>query len=131
MAQTSPVGRWATIDDVTSRQKSIVDIYSVGDTVEGKIIKTFYYTGEVRKTVCDKCQGDDYMKPIIGMVILRGMKAEGDGRWSDGTIMDPHVGKTYKCIMIVSDDGKTMKVHGYIGLPLLGRTQIWHRLSGR
>src|SRR5579872_5114713 len=61
MAQTTPLGRWATIDDVTGRQKSIVAIYAAGDTVEGKIVKTFYYPGEVRKSVCDQCQGDDYM----------------------------------------------------------------------
>jgi len=63
---------------------------------------------------------------LIGLNLFTGFEYEGDGRWSGGTIYDPNSGKTYRCIVTMLDDS-TLKVRGYIGMPLLGRTETWTR----
>jgi uncharacterized protein (DUF2147 family) len=67
-------------------------------------------------------------RPIVGIHLLRGFKYSGKSQWKGGTIYDPANGKTYKCNIKLQDDG-TLKVRGFIGVPLLGRTAIW-RPSG-
>src|SRR5690554_5289641 len=51
-------------------------------------------------------------------------KNEYDG----GTILDPNTGKEYKSyIALESED--ILKVRGYIGFSLMGRSQYWHRVK--
>jgi len=64
-------------------------------------------------------------KPIAGLVIIENLTEDGD-EFNGGTIMDPENGKTYKCYIELLDDGK-LKVRGYLGISLLGRTQYWRR----
>jgi uncharacterized protein (DUF2147 family) len=52
---------------------------------------------------------------------------ENGDQWSGGKILDPDNGKTYKCYIAVEDGGQKLKVRGFIGFSLLGRTQYWLR----
>ena len=122
----SPVGRWTTIDDETKKPKSVITIYEEGGKLYGKVEKILREPSEEQNPVCDKCEGDLKGKPILGMIILRGLEKDGDA-WSGGRILDPANGKTYKCTISVEDGGKKLKVRGYIGLSLIGRTQYWMR----
>lgn len=65
-------------------------------------------------------------RPLIGLNLFADFEYDGDGRWKDGTIYDPNSGKTYRCIVTVVDSD-TLKVRGYIGISLLGRTETWAR----
>jgi len=120
------VGRWTTIDDETKKPKSVITIYEEGGKLFGKIEKLFRAPDEEQNPLCDKCEGALKNQPITGMVILRDLKKDGD-EWSGGTILDPANGKTYKCKLAVEDGGKKLKVRGFIGIALLGRTQYWVR----
>jgi uncharacterized protein (DUF2147 family) len=40
---------------------------------------------------------------------------------------DPDNGKVYRTGLLLTDNGKKLSVRGYIGLPVLGRSQIWLR----
>lgn len=122
----SATGRWTTIDDATKKSKSVVTIWEENGKLYGKIEKLFREPNEEQNPVCDKCEGALKNQPIIGMTILRDLKKDGS-EWTGGTILDPANGKTYKCIIAVEDGGKKLKVRGYIGMPLLGRTQYWMR----
>ncbi|MCG8434373.1 MAG: DUF2147 domain-containing protein [Gammaproteobacteria bacterium] len=64
------------------------------------------------------------MRPIIGTEIMSGFQYVGGNLWRDGTIYDPNNGKTYKCKIWLTDKG-TLKVRGYIGVSLFGRTEVW------
>lgn len=127
MAQApSAVGRWTTIDDETKKPKSVITIWEENGKLFGKIEKLFREPTEDQNPVCDKCDGALKNQPIIGMVIMRDLKKDDD-EWTGGTILDPANGKTYKCKIAVEDGGKKLKVRGYIGMALLGRTQHWVR----
>ena len=64
-------------------------------------------------------------EPIMGMQILRGFSYDaGDKDWSGGTIYDPKTGKTYSCTITKKGD-KAIKVRGYIGISLIGKTTVW------
>ena len=67
-------------------------------------------------------------RPIVGIRLLTEFEYVGKDQWKRGTIYDPENGKTYKC-NIKLQDGDTLKVRGYIGMSLLGRTTIWERAS--
>jgi len=66
---------------------------------------------------------------LPGQVILHDLKYEGNRKWVDGTIYDPQGGKTYRCKVELRSDG-TLKVRGFIGISLLGKTQLWTRYTG-
>jgi uncharacterized protein (DUF2147 family) len=126
MAQTTPVGLWKTIDDATGKPKSLVRITEVGGQFQGKIEKLFREPGEDPSPVCDKCEGELKNKPALGMTILTGLKPD-DGEYTGGKIVDPKDGKTYKAKITLIEGGKKLNMRGYIGMPMLGRTQVWVR----
>ena len=80
--------------------------------------------------LCNLCTDDRKGKPKIGMEIIRGgKKAEGKDVWEEGKILDPSNGKNYSLRLTPIEGGKKMEVRGYIGTPMLGRTQIWIRAN--
>jgi uncharacterized protein (DUF2147 family) len=65
---------------------------------------------------------------LLGIELFSGFVFDGDDKWKGGTIYDPNSGKTYRCIITVVDEN-TLKVRGYIGVALLGRTETWSRVQ--
>ena len=61
------------------------------------------------------------------MVVINGL-SKNDDEWNDGTILDPKNGKVYKCYITLVEKDK-LKVRGYIGFSLIGRTQYWYRVE--
>ncbi|HEY0840242.1 MAG TPA: DUF2147 domain-containing protein [Vulgatibacter sp.] len=125
-SEPSVVGRWQTVDDETGKPKAIVVIQEENGKLSGRIERLFRAPDEEQDPRCDKCSGPLEGKPIIGMVILRDLERDGD-EWTGGTILDPANGKTYSCKIALEDGGKKLKVRGYLGISLLGRTQRWIR----
>ncbi|MDY7577553.1 DUF2147 domain-containing protein [Herbaspirillum sp. RTI4] len=125
-ADSSPLGLWKSMDDATGKPKALIRITEVDGALSGKIEKLFRGPEEEQAPTCAKCTGELKDQPVIGMVILSGLKKEDEG-YSGGQIIDPANGKTYKSKLTVTEDGKKLNVRGYIGMPLLGRTQIWVR----
>ena len=120
------VGIWKTIDDKTNQPASLIKIDEVNGMLEGTIIKTFPRENETPLVICNLCKDDRKDKPIIGMRIMTDLKKDETGMWSGGKILDPKNGETYK-VKLTTEDGKKMDVRGYIGVPLLGRTQVWYK----
>jgi uncharacterized protein (DUF2147 family) len=128
-AQTTPVGLWKTIDDKTKSERALVRITESGGVMSGRIEKLLAADAKPDAT-CDKCSDDRKDKPIVGMEIVRGVKkAEAENTWDGGTILDSAEGKVYKVRMQAADSGKKLEVRGYVGMPMLGRTQTWVRVE--
>ena len=121
----SILGKWKTIDDETGVEKSIIEIYEVKGKIYGKVIEIFEAKNRNRK--CELCTGDDKDKPILGFTIIRGLKKDDD-EYNGGKIIDPKNGKSYKCYITIEEKDK-LKVRGYVGISLLGRTQYWLRIK--
>lgn len=66
-------------------------------------------------------------KPILGLEILKDFVYD-DGKWTDGNIYDPKSGKLYSCNMTLKSNGD-LNMRGYIGVSLLGRTEVWKRVK--
>ncbi|MFM7973383.1 MAG: DUF2147 domain-containing protein [Betaproteobacteria bacterium] len=127
-AQNTPVGLWKSIDDETKTEKSLVRITEAGGTLTGKIEKLMDPTKQDAK--CDKCSDARKDQPVLGMTIITGVRAGSDNTlWEGGEILDPNNGKAYKVRIKPIDGGKKLEVRGYIGAPMLGRTQTWIRVE--
>lgn len=85
---------------------------------------------ETGKPKVDKHNPDAAKKtrPTLGLEILTSFVFDGDDEWSDGEIYDPKTGKTYSCYMEF-DSKDVLKIRGYIGVSLLGRTTYWTRVK--
>lgn len=116
-------GKWRTVDDTTGEVRSVVEIFEKAGKVYGKVIAIT--DPAKRDRVCDQCSGDDRNRPILGLEILKGLEKNGE-KYDGGYITDPDNGKRYKCYIELEDEN-TLKVRGFIGLSLIGRTQIWQR----
>lgn len=122
--QTNQIeGVWITQDDETGKKKSEVLLYKNEGKLYGKILNLLLE--EDKGKLCVNCKGENKNLAIEGMVIVEGLELNGK-TWEEGTILDPKSGKTYSCY-ISFDDENTLKVRGYIGFSLLGRTQKWIR----
>lgn len=131
-AETSPVGYWQTIDDVTGKPKAIIQIWENADNVLfGKVLKIYPRPGVSQNEVCTACEGSKHNQPIIGMVILEQLKPnkENTSEWIDGQILDPKNGKVYHSTIRLIESSQKLNVKGYIGLPTFGRTQTWVRTT--
>jgi uncharacterized protein (DUF2147 family) len=118
------VGSWRTVSE-EGKEESIVEIYEQGGKIFGKIAKlTDPLDKNGKPHTCTECDGTDKDKPVLGLVIIRGLAPDGD-KWSGGKILDPNNGTWYKCFLKAVDGGKKLEVRGYVGFSLLGRTQVW------
>ena len=120
----SVLGKWKTIDDKTGNPKSIVEIFESNGKIYGKIVDIFDVTKRDRK--CEKCNGADRDKPVLGLQIIRGLKKDGE-EYNGGKIIDPESGNIYKCTLKLEGKSK-LNVRGYLGISLIGRSQTWIRI---
>lgn len=128
-AQEPATGLWRTVDDQSGKPKSLIRITEDNGTLSGKVEKLYRAPDEEANPVCDKCEDARKGQPIVGMTILSDMKKTDGREYSGGQILDPASGKIYKSKMTLSEDGKTLDVRGYIGMPMLGRSQTWERVE--
>jgi len=118
----SPTGRWKTINEETNAEESIVLIELKNNEIRGRIISLV----DQSNPLCSDCEGAQKGQPILGMEILNGVKKNGS-TWQGGKILDPSNGEKYNATIDVIDNGNKLKVRGYIGFSLFGRTQVWIR----
>lgn len=129
-AQATPLGLWKTIDEDSGKAKSLVRISEHNGILDGRIEKLLD-PDDPPDAVCEKCSDERRNKPVQGMIILRNVKKSSQAAtlWEGGDILDPEDGKLYRVRLMPSPDGRRLEVRGYVGVPLLGRTQTWLRVE--
>ena len=127
---TSPAGLWRTIDDSSKKDKSLVRIVEANGVYSGKVEK-IVDPDSPKDAVCKDCTDERKDKPVVGMTIIRDVKASADDKASfeGGDILDPNNGKVYRVKLKLIEGGSKLDVRGYIGAPILGRTQTWSRVE--
>jgi uncharacterized protein (DUF2147 family) len=120
---SSPVGLWkgdeATFEMFVSAGKLSAKIVALSEpnTSEGKGKTDIHNPDPTKRN-----------RPIIGLLFISGFAKKSDTRWENGTIYDPHDGKSYSCSMDLQGPNK-IRVRGFIGVDLLGRNYIWSRVN--
>jgi len=119
----TPLGLWDT-------GGSHIEIYHCGALLCGRIAALDEPLDEDGKPKVDENNPDPALatRPILGMDLIAGFSRKSDRRWVNGRIYDPRDGKTYKCKMTLQKDG-TLKVRGYVGVSLLGKTVVRTRIE--
>ena len=120
-------GRWATFD-TDGRKRAVVEIVDRGEQATGRIVELIPRPGEDGDPVCVDCEGDARGRRIRGLEILK-LDREPEGAGWQGTVLDPEEGRLYRCTATLSADGQTLRLRGFIGLQLFGRTETWSRVD--
>ena len=108
-----------------------IEIYKESDLYFGKIIwLKFPIDDETGKPKLDKHNPDPELqkRPSLGIQLLTNFEWDEDNEWDEGEIYDPKSGKTYNCY-IVMKEYDLLKIRGYIGISLIGKTTYWTRVK--
>lgn len=65
-------------------------------------------------------------REVLGIELLTNF-SWNNGTYTNGEIYDPESGKTYDCK--INLEGNRLKVRGYIGISLFGRTEYFERIK--
>jgi uncharacterized protein (DUF2147 family) len=112
-----PVGRW-----LTAGGEAVIEIAACGTGLCGRII------GVTLDNPSDPEPTDIYGHPQCGLPIIAKTMPAGGNLWR-GEILDPTTGHSY-AMEISMESSDVLRLRGYIGLPLFGSTQLWHRFNG-
>lgn len=123
-SRATPLGTWHTFDDATGKPRGVVELTEHDGVITGTI-RASLVPGEPER-LCTRCPGDRHNQPVKGLEMIRHVRREG-AIWGGGELLDPDNGKTYRVKLTPSADGQTLEVRAYVGMALLGRTQIWKR----
>ncbi|MCW3088092.1 MAG: peptide protein [Sediminibacterium sp.] len=103
------------------RKDAKIEIYKRGDKFFGRSVWVANPRKDTENPVT-KLRSRD----VQGIELLTGFSYE-DGAYRGGKIYDPESGKTYDCKMGLV--GNNLKVRGYIGISLFGRTELFERIK--
>jgi len=120
----SPVGLWRTVSDIPGKPGGLVRLSEKDGVISGVIERVL--DEAKRNERCEKCPGERHNLKVEGITFLTGMHRDGD-TWRGGEILDPDNGNVYDCKMVLEDGGRRLRVRGFLGISLLGRTQFWTR----
>ncbi|MDP2173098.1 MAG: DUF2147 domain-containing protein [Candidatus Cloacimonadaceae bacterium] len=67
-------------------------------------------------------------RPLMGLVVLTGLNVKANAKYDGGKIYDPKSGKTYSS-KAEFDGIDNLKLRGYIGVSIVGRTDTWTRTT--
>ncbi len=120
------IGTWATEEG-----KSHVEITPCGEKLCGSVIWLKEPLDEQGEPKHDANNPNTALQSrrILGLPLLVNFAAGDEADvWENGSIYNPEDGELYSCTMTLLDSN-TLKVRGYVGLPLFGKTQVWTRVN--
>ena len=124
-ADISPEGFW-----LTAQKNGIIEIVRCGETLCGKLAWFRIRPDDPNPRGLDLKNPDPDRRnqPLCGLTFMYGFRAAGRDSWEEGTVYDPDSGNTYHATMKIRPDG-TLDLHGYIGISLFGRSEVWTRFT--
>ncbi|HWX48196.1 MAG TPA: DUF2147 domain-containing protein [Roseomonas sp.] len=111
-----PTGQWLTEDG-----SGVIEIRPCGPSLCGRII------GMALDGPEEPVPRDVHGRSQCGLQILE-MRAD-EGKWR-GRITNPRDGAAWRAEMWLGEDG-SLRLRGYLGIPLFGQTQVWTPFRGR
>lgn len=125
-AARAVLGDWTIVDENTNEAQAVVRLTEARGVVEGRIVRLLPTASTPRpEFVCATCAGEYRGADLRRVLLIRDMRWDGS-RFTGGRIVDPQAAKTYRA-SLTPDGADRLGVRGYIGIPALGRTQVWRR----
>lgn len=123
-------GIWQQIDDQSGEAKAQISFKKDSSgAYTGTIIKITPRPGYTPKELCVKCPAPYTNKPVLGLNLITGLKHIQDKDYDEGKILDPLTGKMYSLKAKLNPTGKILRLRGYLGTSVLGRSQTWVRVE--
>ena len=122
-AQSSPIGKWRTLDDKTGKPMTVTEVYAAKNgTLAAKIVENLGLP-----PTCTECSGEHQGKPFVGIVTLWNVKQK-DGAWGDGEGYKPSEDTKFRAKSVkLIDGGKKLEVTGCKAI--FCRSAIWERVE--
>ena len=120
------IGKWNSRDENTGEVDSVIEVYEKNGKVFGKIIDIIDQKNKV--ALCTLCTGSKKDKPVLGLHILYKLEHNGNQKWSGGYGLDPRKGNYFNVYIKLINPNK-LKIRGYAGIPLFGKTVYWERVQ--
>ncbi len=124
---STPVGLWSPLDH-SGKPRGLIAIYENGGLYYGRI-EPLSPTDD-RSARCTHCTGRRKDQPLDGLLLMRHLRYR-NGEYIGGDILDPRTGRIYGCELRLIDGGRKLVMRGYLGIPLLGRSEVWQRMQGQ
>lgn len=117
-------GRW-----LTGKRGVVISLFRCGDELCGRIDwlkKPRYRGGELK---IDRENPDPALRdrPWCGIDVVSRLREKKPGLWKGGKIYNPKDGGTYD--LEIRENGERLRVHAYLGIKLLGKTEDWIRAT--
>ena len=126
---STPAGLWAPIDRATGKPLGLIAIFQEHGLYYGRIEPAT--ARDARSTHrCTECSGSRHNAPMNGLLLMRHLRYR-NGRYVGGDILDPRNGHVFGCELRLIDGGRKLVMRGYLGIPLLGRSEVWQRMQGQ
>ena len=122
----SAEGRW-----LTEKKSGIIDIYRcAGDALCGKLVWLRIKPGDKNQAALDVNNPDagQRSRSLCGIVMMTGFKLDEPDHWTEGFVYDPEDGNNYHANITLQPDG-TLRLRGYVGISLLGASEVWTRFT--
>lgn len=119
------LGKW-----INPSGEGQIQIYKKGNLYYGKLAWIKAPNDEATgqpKTDTNNPDKSLQTRPLLGLELLKDFKFDGEDVYEGGSIYDPKNGKKYKCKMTL--DGNKLNIRGFIGISLLGRSEVWSRVK--
>ena len=122
-ASDTVAGVWVSGDE-----DGLIELRQAGDELEGIIVGSLSDPDGTQPERLDELNPDPALRSrsLLRLNIFTNLRATDRDQWK-GQVYDPNSGKTYKCTLTLVD-ANTIKLRGYVGISLLGRTEYWQRL---
>ena len=111
------IGRW-----LTESGHGVIELVRCKNAVCGRIVG-------IDRTPTEPMPTDVMGRSQCGLTIITDVTRGANNAWY-GKIVDPRDGTTYNAELWVDNEGR-LNLRGYVGIPLLGSTQVWSRFTGQ
>lgn len=117
------LGKWNNRDEKTGKIDSTVEIYESNGKLFGKIVDI--KDPKLKDSLCTLCKGSKKNKPVLGLHVLYHLEKKGN-KWVGGYGLDPRTGYYFNVYIKLVKANK-LKVRGYAGVPIFGKSVYWDK----
>lgn len=117
--------KWTTYND-SGKPDSVLRFSESNGKLSAKIVEVLDPRAKNKK-VCDECKGKFKNEPLTGATVLWNLEPDinDPNKYVNGSGIEPETGRTFSGKAELQGD--TLKLRGYKGISLIGKTRILKR----